>query len=370
MSNNTKRSTINKKEDGGYSYTYEHSIVYKWEINKIESFLESAKSSTGMHDLDSPEFSADAKIKDSWFLKLRIQKDDDSSENKSWLAIYLFPKNGDRKVQAKYLIFMLNKEKEKIMDGLIYNQSLHGYLWNNFVFDVPNSGRGYARFANINKLLLNKNNLLPNDTLTVCVELIVYDEYITVKNPNNLLEGSKRKLSDDFKELFETKKKCDVTIKVGGKEFCAHKVILIARSSVFEAMFSHDMKENKENEVTIPDIDPEVFKKVLDYIYTDRVDDLISFAEKLLEAADKYQLQGLKNLCECSLSKTLTPGNAVKILILADRHYAKPLKEFAIDFITNNWVKFKNTEEIKELEKADASLACSVLRKVADRVQN
>ncbi|CAG5102326.1 Similar to spopla: Speckle-type POZ protein-like A (Danio rerio) [Cotesia congregata] len=335
MSNDTNRTTVNMKEDGGYSYTDEHSIVYKWEINKIESFLRSAKSAKGTHDLDSPEFSAGAKIKDLWYVKLRIQNDDASSENKTWVSIYLNSKNGNRKVQAKYL-----------------------------------SGYGPSKFVNINELLVNKNNFLPNDTLTVCVELIVYDEYIAVKNSNNLLEGCKRKLSDDFKDFFETKKKCDVAIKVGDKEFCAHKMILIARSSVFEAMFSHDMKENKENEVTIPDIDPEVFKKVLDYIYTDRVDDLISFAEKLLEAADKYQLQGLKDLCECSLSKTLTPGNAVKILILADRHYAKRLKEVAIDFITNNWLKFKNTKEFKELEKADASLACSVLRKVADKVQN
>ncbi|CAD6204161.1 GSCOCG00009893001-RA-CDS, partial [Cotesia congregata] len=193
-------------------------------------------------------------------------------------------------------------------------------------------------------------------------------DYIPVNSPNNLLEGCERKLSDDFKYLFETKKNCDITIKVGDKEFKAHKFILTARSCVFEAMFSYDMKENKENEVTIPDIDPDVFKKVLDYIYTDKVEDLISFAESLLEAADKYQLFGLKNLCEYSLSKTLSPGNAMRILILADCHYAKRLVAVAIDFIAKNWIKFKNTKEFKQLEKFHTSLAYAVVKKYADGV--
>ena len=38
-----------------------------------------------------------------------------------------------------------------------------------------------------------------------------------------------------------------------------HKVILAARSPVFRAMFTQDMKENLENFVEIHDVDEEVF---------------------------------------------------------------------------------------------------------------
>ena len=52
----------------------------------------------------------------------------------------------------------------------------------------------------------------------------------------------------------------DFKFIVGGKEFFVHKVILSSRSSVFEAMFTNDMKEKNENEVTIEDIESECFK--------------------------------------------------------------------------------------------------------------
>ncbi|CAD6204159.1 GSCOCG00009892001-RA-CDS [Cotesia congregata] len=272
--------------------------------------------------MDSSRFSTGAKIKDSWYMHLKIKKDKDGSKNKSWVSIYLCTIIKDRKVRTKFKFFFLNNERKKIINDCTVNNKSD--VWMDHLFDYSTfSGWGFPEFVKIDTLLEKENRFLQYDTLIVSVDLTVYDDYVAVNSPNYLLEGSERKLSDDFKNLFETKNKCDITIKVGDKKFEAHKVILIARSSVFNAMFSHDMKENKENEVTIPDINPEIFKKVLDYIYIDKAEDLFSFTEELLEAADKYQLLGLKDLCECSLSKTLSPGNAVKILILADRHFAK-----------------------------------------------
>ena len=37
----------------------------------------------------------------------------------------------------------------------------------------------------------------------------------------------------------------DVTLRVGEKQFRAHKVILACRSPVFGAMFEHEMKESR-----------------------------------------------------------------------------------------------------------------------------
>lgn len=369
MSTDTKQSLIHKKEEGCCFHSEVHSIVYTWTIDQISLFLESAKSNEKVIYLDSPKFSTDSKIRDSWSLQLEIKKDNES-ECKSWVSIYLKSYNFNRKIRTKCLLFLLNEKKEKILkDFIVYKQSMD-YYYINYLFDGSTAYKyGYPEFVKIDELLRRKHEFSKTDSLTFGVDLTVYDDYVPVNGPNNLLEGYEQKISDDFKDLFKTKKKCDITIKVGDKEFEAHKVILISRSSVFEAMFLQDMNENKEHEVTIPDIDPEVFKKVLDYMYTDKVEDLISFAENLLEAADKYQLFGLKNLCECSLSKTLSPGNAVKILVLADRHYAKRLEEVAIDFIANNWIKFKNTEEFKQLEKFHIHLAYAVVKKYADGLE-
>lgn len=367
MSTDANQSMINEREEGGYSFAKKHSIIYTWTINEISSWIKSAKSTQDDVFMDSPCFSTGSKIKDSWYIRLKIKNDGDESKSKSWISLYLMRTINDRQVRTKYIFFFLNDKREKILhDRTLYNQS--SGLWINKLFDDSTlAGWGLTNLVKIDTLLEKGNGFLHNDTLIVGVDLTVYDDYVTVNSPNNLLEGSKRKLSDDFEDLFESKKKCDIIIKVGDQKFDVHKFILTARSSVFDAMFSHDMKENKENEVTIPDVNPEVFKKVLKYMYTDKIDDLMSFAEELLEAADKYQLHGLKSMCECSLSKTLTPGNAMKILILADLHYAKRLEEVAINFIANNWINFKNTEEFKQLEKSHSALAYAVVKKIVDK---
>ena len=73
-----------------------------------------------------------------------------------------------------------------------------------------------------------------------------------------------------------------------GGEFPAHKVILSARSSVFEAMFSHDQfVENKSNRVEIEDISKEVMEALLKYIYSGDIAQVKQYAVELLEAADK-----------------------------------------------------------------------------------
>jgi len=73
------------------------------------------------------------------------------------------------------------------------------------------------------------------------------------------------------------------------KEFRVHKSILAARSSVFDAMFSHDLEECKQNRVEIPDVDVDVFYEMLRFIYTGEVRDLDELAFEMFEAADKVR---------------------------------------------------------------------------------
>ena len=83
-------------------------------------------------------------------------------------------------------------------------------------------------------------------------------------------------------------KHSDVTINVTGQQFRAHKVILATRSPVFAAMFEHPSKENMTGIVDIADIEVNVFKELLRYIYTGQVPSLRmdEVAAGLLAAAD------------------------------------------------------------------------------------
>jgi len=72
-----------------------------------------------------------------------------------------------------------------------------------------------------------------------------------------------------------------------GTEFEAHKAVLAARSPVFAAMFEHEMEERKKNRVEITDVDVEVLREMLRFIYTGKSNALDKMADDLLAAADK-----------------------------------------------------------------------------------
>ena len=56
------------------------------------------------------------------------------------------------------------------------------------------------------------------------------------------------------------------------------------------------------------------------YVYTGNTPNLNRVAGELLAAADKYQLEQLKNICEERLCNSLEIGNSVSHLVLGDMY--------------------------------------------------
>ena len=65
-------------------------------------------------------------------------------------------------------------------------------------------------------------------------------------------EEESSKIISDMERLLDTGTLTDVTIKCENRILECHKAILSARSTVFRAMFQHDMRESKSNEIHIP----------------------------------------------------------------------------------------------------------------------
>ncbi|XP_057318520.1 speckle-type POZ protein B-like [Microplitis mediator] len=131
-------------------------------------------------------------------------------------------------------------------------------------------------------------------------------------------------------------------------------------------MFTHEMKEKRDSEVAIPDIEPEIFNKMLKFIYTDEIDNLDA---DLLEAADKYQLLKLKSLCEESLSKTASINNAIDLMILADLHNSNQLLEYMLEFIVKNIGDVIATSEYKILEETKPALVSKLMKRLVTSIK-
>lgn len=99
---------------------------------------------------------------------------------------------------------------------------------------------------------------------------------------------NKQYFIDNIGQLYNEQIDCDVTLEVDGEEFKAHKIILKARSKVFNAMFSHRTEENLNNRAVIGDIDKDVFRQILEFLYTgDKTKLDLDMSIDLLIGADK-----------------------------------------------------------------------------------
>ena len=157
----------------------------------------------------------------------------------------------------------------------------------------------------------------------------------------------------------------DFVFKVENEKIAAHRAILAARSPVFDAMFQHDMLEKKTNETEIKDVTPAAFKALLQFIYTGYCK-VGMLAEKILVAANKYDIQDLKQICAKELRKKLTVDNAVHLLILSDLHQSEDLKDGAIWFINKNAPAVMKTPSWSNFHKSHPNLLLKLYSKLFD----
>lgn len=81
------------------------------------------------------------------------------------------------------------------------------------------------------------------------------------------------KLLDNLNNLRTDSRFCDVEIKAGDQVFLGHRIILSSSSAYFEAMFRPELglSEGKQKSVTLHTVSPDIFKMLLDFIYTGKI---------------------------------------------------------------------------------------------------
>ena len=141
-----------------------------------------------------------------------------------------------------------------------------------------------------------------------------------------------------------------------GKELKAHKLLLASKSEIFAAMFTHDVRENKSNSVDIIDVDYDILREMLRFIYQGQVENMETVASALFIAADKYNIQDLKDECENYMADNITLENVFEVFELADTYNAKQLKIRAMNFMKSNIDEIKKMDAFKEKLQVMGSL--------------
>jgi len=100
------------------------------------------------------------------------------------------------------------------------------------------------------------------------------------------------------------------------------------------------MKESTEEVVELEGVKYSIFQELLEFIYTDKMDDLPLDHEDLvylLMVANQFQLERLKELCERVLAASLDEDNVLSLWDISGAHEAQQLQRLCLNYMMRHW---------------------------------
>ena len=180
----------------------------------------------------------------------------------------------------------------------------------------------------------------------------------------------------DISEMLDKESHTDVTIATSDDGMVrAHRAILAARSKVFEKMFTHKMKETLSSIVPLTDMTLKECWVLLKYMYGGLLEqkDIEEHAMALLKASMKYDLAGLKEVCQTSLIEGINVQNVLTRLRVASDYQFQELREeckrYLLDFGKVWQIKGEVIAFICESNKqADEKIGVELVEELINRV--
>ncbi|VAH52678.1 unnamed protein product [Triticum turgidum subsp. durum] len=233
---------------------------------------------------------------------------------------------------------------------------------------------GWTDFMRSDELDKEKERYLKDDCLTVLCDVTVdlglrTDSCTEVAaaaapEPTGEWPPPPFELDGELTTAIWKKQRADVRIEVGGETLAAHRWMLEARSAVFKEdlslAFAAAGHGRQTAELRIEDMDAEVARTLIRFIYTDalasdmkqQLDAATAMAERLLVAAHRYKLEKLKHICEEALCRHIGMSSVAATLALAERHRCAVLKKACMQFISSpaNLVAVVATDGFEQLK--------------------
>ncbi|GBN82764.1 Speckle-type POZ protein [Araneus ventricosus] len=285
------------------------------------------------------------------------------------LVVEIFSENHEQRKFSTCKVFLLDAAGSKLKCGKSDIWFDKGKIDQKWIFPLI-----FTKWD----LMAKKDLYLPGDILTLqfeCssslgisnevtenIDFVVLSDGGSVSTRDGVGESS---ALEDLGSLLRENILCDVNLQTRTKTFPAHKAILSARSPVFKAMFTNDLKEKTTNHVDVKDFDDETVRRLLSYIYTNTVENLQwKTAFQLYVAADKYSVKSLKKKCAYLLEENLDLDNVCECLELADTHKDEYLKNSVQDFVLRHDKDVIGSIEWNDLEIGNSRLTSETMGRV------
>ncbi len=153
---------------------------------------------------------------------------------------------------------------------------------------------------------------------------------------------------------------CDVVFIVQGERFPGHRCLVAAASQYFHALLTNGMKETEQKEIVSKDVNVDVWRVALNYMYTAklRLDD-VDEAMLYQECANRFGMKELEDVIISYIAGQLDENNISNVLTKAIRMNCIPLRRLAIETFAH---KFYDEFFYSRFVKLPAHLALECLR--------
>ncbi|KAI4976634.1 hypothetical protein ZWY2020_050241 [Hordeum vulgare] len=263
----------------------------------------------------------------------------DGQHTRDYIAIYLELLSKDAKVHASCDLRLVDQITK--LPCSVHKTEPRMFCQNNDSRSAPPNGTQFIKRGDFEASVYLRDDFLQIN----CAITVMKKPRVSRIKPPPRIEVPPSDIIAHLGRLLEAKEKADVTFSVAGESFTAHRIILAMRSPVFDAELYGQMRETRAQLVTIEEMQPDVFKALLYFIYNDALpsafDDLereghIEMVRHLLVAADRYAMERLKLLCQSLLCENINSQTVATTLGLADQHHCDDLKEACIEFMSTS----------------------------------
>ena len=133
---------------------------------------------------------------------------------------------------------------------------------------------------------------------------------------------------------------CDVVLESSdGALFKVHKLVLASCSSYFQAMFTSEMRESREEKVKMA-LESHVLKVLIEFAYTCKMElRSLPQVKAILVAANMLLFTGAETICVDFISQKINAKNCVDIITFAEMISSQELSTKAFEFMENNFVE-------------------------------
>ena len=177
------------------------------------------------------------------------------------------------------------------------------------------------------------------------VECLEQDEYL--ESVHSTSEKLCTKMLHQLNEFRQDGTLCDAKLRLEGKEFDVHKVVLSSSCPYFRTLFTANMRERNQSVIDLkcPVDLVDHMNDFLTFLYACKVQLTNENVEALIVAADYFNVTELKELGCRFLQQNVNLSNGIALHGFAGRYHCEPLREMARDFLVENFTAVSQTEE-------------------------